>query len=56
MSSLWPTKPWETEEVAMFRDTVRRFLAREAAPYDERWRKQRFVDREFIHGEVLDDG
>jgi acyl-CoA dehydrogenase len=31
----------------MFRDTVRRFLAREAAPYDERWRKQRFVDREF---------
>ncbi|MBR0684377.1 acyl-CoA dehydrogenase family protein [Bradyrhizobium manausense] len=31
----------------MFRDAVRRFIASEAVPRDEAWRKQKFVDRDF---------
>ncbi|MBR0898969.1 acyl-CoA dehydrogenase family protein [Bradyrhizobium tropiciagri] len=31
----------------MFRDAVRRFIAVEAVPRDEAWRKQKFVDRDF---------
>jgi len=49
MYDLRPKRPWESEEVAMFRDTVRRFLASEAVLRDERWRQQKFVDRDFFH-------
>jgi long-chain-acyl-CoA dehydrogenase len=38
---------WMTPELAIFRDAVRRFLAREAAPNDDRWQKQHSVDRAF---------
>ncbi|MBA2401168.1 MAG: acyl-CoA dehydrogenase family protein [Bradyrhizobium sp.] len=38
---------WMNSDLAMFRDAVRRFLADEAVPNDERWQKQRQVDREF---------
>jgi acyl-CoA dehydrogenase len=47
MSGLFPDKRWESEDAALFRQTVRRFLAEEAVPHDERWRRQRFVDRAF---------
>lgn len=47
MYDLRPKRPWETEEVVMFRDAVRRFLETEAVPHDEHWRKQKFVDRNF---------
>src|SRR5262249_55977465 len=39
--------PWMNPELAIFRHSVRRFLADEAVPNNERWRKQRRVDREF---------
>jgi acyl-CoA dehydrogenase len=35
------------EEIALFRDQVRRFAEVELAPHVERWRKQGFVDREY---------
>jgi len=34
------------DELKLFRDTVRRFLAQEAAPQHERWEEQGYVDRE----------
>jgi acyl-CoA dehydrogenase len=49
MYDLRPKRPWETDEVVMFRDTVRRFLETEAVPHDDQWRKQKFVDRNFWH-------
>ena len=39
--------PWMNSELAIFRQSVRRFLADEAVPNNERWQKQRHVDREF---------
>jgi acyl-CoA dehydrogenase len=47
MYDLRPKRPWETDEVVMFRDSVRRFLATAAVPRDAQWRKQKFVDRDF---------
>lgn len=47
MYDLRPKRPWETDEVVMFRDAVRRFIATEAVPRDAHWRKQKFVDRDF---------
>lgn len=38
--------PWEDDDVAAFRDSVRRFLAQEAVPNELRWRKQKGVDRD----------
>lgn len=38
---------WENEELTMFRDAVRRFIAAEVVPHDERWREQHHVDRAF---------
>ncbi|SPE26233.1 Acyl-CoA dehydrogenase domain protein (fragment) [Burkholderiales bacterium] len=38
---------WETDEIAAFRDMVRRFGAAEIAPQDARWRAQHHVDRDF---------
>jgi acyl-CoA dehydrogenase len=40
------TSPWMTPELESFRDAVRRFVAHEVAPHQERWRKQQHVDRE----------
>lgn len=37
---------WMTPELEGFRDAVRRFVAVEVAPHQERWRKQQHVDRE----------
>jgi acyl-CoA dehydrogenase len=39
--------PWMTEELALFRDSVRRFIEREVTPNEPRWRAQKHVDRAF---------
>ena len=36
---------WMTEELDVFRDQFRKFLARDLAPHAERWRLQKMVDR-----------
>ncbi len=36
---------WMTEELDTFRDQFRKFLAKDLAPYAERWREQKMVDR-----------
>ena len=36
---------WMTEELDVFRDQFRKFLARDLAPHAEKWRKQKMVDR-----------
>ncbi|CAG9169608.1 acyl-CoA dehydrogenase family protein [Cupriavidus respiraculi] len=38
--------PWMTDELAMFQDTVRRFVERELAPNEARWADQGHIDRE----------
>jgi acyl-CoA dehydrogenase len=38
--------PWETEEVAMYRRTVRQFVEKEFAPHQARWREQHRPDAE----------
>jgi acyl-CoA dehydrogenase len=38
--------PWMDEELAMFRDAVRRFVEAEMVPYEEGWRKQQNVGPE----------
>ncbi len=38
--------PWMSDELAMFRDAVRKFIDAEIAPHEERWAKQQHVDRE----------
>lgn len=47
MIDLRPTRPWEDESCILFRDAVRRFFAREVRQADERWRRQKHVDRAF---------
>ena len=37
--------PWMTEELDVFRDQFRKFLAKDLAPHAETWRKQKMVDR-----------
>ncbi|MBI5718241.1 MAG: acyl-CoA dehydrogenase family protein [Burkholderiales bacterium] len=39
------TPAWMNEEVAQFRDSVRRIFEREFAPQEERWRRQHLADR-----------
>jgi acyl-CoA dehydrogenase len=39
------TSPWMTPELEDWRDAVRRFVAHEITPHQERWRKQQHVDR-----------
>lgn len=41
-----PASPWMNEELAAFRDAVRRFVAGEISPHQDRWRAQQHVDRE----------
>jgi len=36
---------WMTEELDVFRDQFRKFLAKDLAPHAEKWRKQKLVDR-----------
>ncbi|HYA72738.1 MAG TPA: acyl-CoA dehydrogenase family protein, partial [Roseiarcus sp.] len=36
---------WMTEELDTFRDSFRRFLAKDLAPHVEKWRNQKMVDR-----------
>ena len=36
---------WMTEELDVFRDQFRKFLAKDLAPHAEKWRKQKMVDR-----------
>ncbi len=43
------TCPWMNEELAAFRDAVRRFVAGEITPHQEAWRKQQHVDRALWH-------
>ncbi|MCS0597389.1 acyl-CoA dehydrogenase family protein [Massilia agri] len=38
--------PWMNEELAAFRDAVRRFVLGEITPHQDAWREQRHVDRE----------
>ena len=37
---------WMNPELESFRDAVRRFVAAEVAPHQERWRRQQHVDRD----------
>jgi len=39
------TPAWMTEDIALFRDTVRKVFEREFAPLEERWRRQHLADR-----------
>ena len=38
--------PWMDDELAIFRDSVSRFVENEMLPQDEAWRKQQHVGRE----------
>ena len=38
--------PWMSDELAMFRDAVRKFVETEVVPHEERWAKQQHVDRD----------
>ncbi|MCY1332561.1 Acyl-CoA dehydrogenase [compost metagenome] len=40
------TSPWITEDLAIFQESVRRFVAEELVPNEERWCKQHHVDRD----------
>ncbi|MDN7143968.1 acyl-CoA dehydrogenase family protein [Pseudomonas sp. JQ170] len=40
------TSPWITDELVIFQDSIRRFIANELTPHEERWAKQQHVDRE----------
>lgn len=40
------TSPWMTPELEGLRDAVRRFIAAEITPHQEKWKKQQHVDRE----------
>ncbi len=37
---------WMTEDLAIFQESVRRFVAEELVPHEERWAKQQYVDRQ----------
>ncbi|MEY2756657.1 MAG: hypothetical protein RIR33_435 [Pseudomonadota bacterium] len=39
--------PWRNEELDLFRTSLRRFIEKEMAPHEKRWRQQKYVDREF---------
>jgi acyl-CoA dehydrogenase len=40
------SSPWMSPELEGFRDAVRRFVASEVAPHQQRWREQQHVDRD----------
>jgi acyl-CoA dehydrogenase len=37
---------WMNEELSLFRDNVRKFIATEITPHEERWAEQQYVDRD----------
>ncbi|WP_085726533.1 acyl-CoA dehydrogenase family protein [Pseudomonas sp. R37(2017)] len=38
--------PWITDDLVIFQDSIRRFIAEELVPHEERWGQQHHVDRE----------
>nr|WP_294976899.1 acyl-CoA dehydrogenase family protein [uncultured Pseudomonas sp.] len=38
--------PWITDDLVIFQDSIRRFIANELAPHEERWWKQQHIDRD----------
>ena len=48
MQSLRTTR-WMDADLALYRDMVRRFIAAEIDPHQERWRRQQHVDRALWH-------
>lgn len=40
------TSPWIRDDLVIFQDSIRRFIASELVPHEERWAKQHHVDRE----------
>ncbi len=40
-------RPWEDEDAVLFRDSLRKLLADMVPGNDARWRKQKYVDREY---------
>ena len=44
MIDLRSRRPWESDEAAMFRTALRRFLEDEAVPREETWRRSASVD------------
>lgn len=42
-----PRRAWESDEAMIFRSALRDFLEAEAVPRDEKWRAQKYVDRDF---------
>jgi acyl-CoA dehydrogenase len=45
MSAMASDASWMTEELVLFRDNVRKFIAAEITPYEEEWNEQQSVDR-----------
>lgn len=41
-----PRSPWITDDLAIFQDSVRKFIERELVPHEDRWWKQQHVDRD----------
>jgi acyl-CoA dehydrogenase len=39
-------RPWITDDLVLFQDSIRKFMERELVPHEERWSKQQHVDRE----------
>lgn len=42
----YPTPTWMDTDLALYRNSVQRFVAHEITAHDEKWRKQQHVDRE----------
>lgn len=42
----YPTPTWMDADLALYRNSVRRFVEKEITVHDEKWRKQQHVDRE----------
>jgi len=40
------TSPWINDDLVIFQDSIRRFIANELVPHEERWARQHHVDRE----------
>ncbi|MBD9579224.1 acyl-CoA dehydrogenase family protein [Pseudomonas sp. PDM23] len=38
--------PWITDDLVIFQDSIRRFIANELVPHEERWWKQQHIDRD----------
>lgn len=41
--------PWMNEELTLFRDNVRKFIAAEITPHEEQWAERQYVDRDLWH-------